>query len=137
MFNKYCEASAHSLDMRGLSERHTLSAEHQQDSTVRLNGSELKLGLDDALPQLNGTALNAGEVTLAPDTITFFAVPNANNSACRRVEEHVEYLLSRMREGANICRLTGLLVRGLQGMPWRLPPPRKPLTADALIPERC
>ena len=77
-------SSAHNLNMRGPSERYTLSAEHLQDSTVRLNGSELKLGLDDALPQLNGTALNAGEVTLAPDTITFFAVPNANNSACRR-----------------------------------------------------
>jgi hypothetical protein len=77
-------SSAHSLDMRAPSERYTLSAERLQDTSVRLNDNELKLGPGDVLPQINGIPVNAGEVTLAPDTITFFAVPNANNPACRQ-----------------------------------------------------
>lgn len=78
------DSSVHSLDMRGSSERYTLSAERLEDGTVKLNGRELKLGPLDALPQIDGTPLNAGEVSLAPDTITFFAMPNANNPACRQ-----------------------------------------------------
>ena len=77
-------SSPHSLDMRAPSERYTLIAERLQDRSVRLNGNELKLGPGDVLPQINGIPVNAGEVTLAPDTITFFAVPNANNPACRQ-----------------------------------------------------
>jgi hypothetical protein len=77
------DTAAHNLDLRGPSERYTLSAEHLQDSTVRLNGNELKLGPGDGLPQMSGTSIDAGKVTLAPDTITFFAAPNANNDACR------------------------------------------------------
>ncbi len=77
------DTAAHNLDLRTPSDRYTLSAEHLQDSTVRLNGNELKLGPGDALPQMSGTSIDAGEVTLTPDTITFFAVPNANNDACR------------------------------------------------------
>ena len=79
------DASAHNLVLRAPSDRYTLSAEHLQDSTVRLNGSELTLGPGDALPPLNGTPVKEGEVTLAPDTITFFAVPSANNPACRQL----------------------------------------------------
>lgn len=76
--------AAHSLDMRTSSERYTLSAERLEDGTVKLNGSELKLAPLDALPQMDGTPLNAGEVALAPETITFFAMPTANDSACRQ-----------------------------------------------------
>jgi len=78
------DSSAHSLDMRSPSERYTLSADRLEDATVKLNGSELKLGPLDSLPQMNGASLNAGEVMLAPDTITFFAMPNANNPVCRQ-----------------------------------------------------
>jgi hypothetical protein len=78
------DTSAHNLDLRTPSDRYTLSAEHLQDSTVRLNGSELTLGPGDALPSLNGNPVKEGEVTVAPDTITFFAMPNANNPVCRQ-----------------------------------------------------
>jgi hypothetical protein len=78
------DTSAHNLVLRTPADRYTLSAEHLQDSTVRLNGSELKLGPGDTLPSLNGTPVKEGEVTLAPDTITFFAMPSANNPACRQ-----------------------------------------------------
>jgi hypothetical protein len=39
--------------------------EHVEDAAMRLNGNELKLGPLDALPEMNGTSINAGEVTLA------------------------------------------------------------------------
>jgi len=78
------DSSAHGLDMRAPSERYTLSADRLEDSIVKLNGSELKLGAGDALPQMIGAPLSAGEVALAPDTITFFAIPNADNPACRQ-----------------------------------------------------
>ena len=78
------DISAQNLRLRTPSDRYTFSAEHLQDSTVRLNGNELKLGAGDGLPSLNGIPVQAGEVALAPDTITFFAVPNANNPACRQ-----------------------------------------------------
>ena len=61
-----------------------LSADRLEDSMVKLNGSELKLGAGDALPQMIGAPLNAGEVALAPDTVTFFAIPNADNPVCRQ-----------------------------------------------------
>jgi heparanase len=77
------DSSAHTLNLRKPADRYTLSAEPLQDSTVRLNGSELKLGPGDAIPPLNGSPIKEGEVTLAPATITFFAVPGANNPACR------------------------------------------------------
>jgi hypothetical protein len=76
-------SSAHSLDMRAPSERYTLSAEPLRGVSVRLNGKELKLGPGDDLPSLNGIPLKEGEVTLAPDTITFLAVANANNPSCK------------------------------------------------------
>ena len=78
------DISAQNLRLRTPSDRYTFSAEHLQDSTVRLNGNELKLGPGDGLPSLNGIPVQAGEVALAPDTITFFAVPNAHNPACRQ-----------------------------------------------------
>jgi len=78
------ENSAHSLDMPTLSEAYTLSADRLEDSTVKLNGSALTLGALDVLPQTNGTPHKAGEFALAPHTITFFALQNANNPACRQ-----------------------------------------------------
>jgi hypothetical protein len=69
--------------MRTSSERYTLSADRLEDGTVKLNGSALTLGPLDARSQMNGAPL-AGEVVLAPDTITFFTMPNANNPACRQ-----------------------------------------------------
>jgi heparanase 1 len=48
-----------------------------------LNGNELRLGANDALPSLAGAPTAAGEVAFAPATITFVALPVAGNSACR------------------------------------------------------
>jgi len=50
---------------------------------VQLNGSELKLGGNDAMPELSALAAASGTVTFAPATITFLAIPNANNENCQ------------------------------------------------------
>jgi hypothetical protein len=48
-----------------------------------LNGSELKLGAGDALPKINGKPAAAGQMTLAPASITFVAFPKAQNASCQ------------------------------------------------------
>ena len=63
-------------------ERYTLSADDLQGKTVRLNGVELKLNADDALPDLTGAPTQAGDISLDPATITFIALPGAGNQAC-------------------------------------------------------
>jgi hypothetical protein len=64
-------------------ERYALTANELQSRTAQLNGTDLSLGANDALPVLAGVAMPAGEVALAPASVTFFAVSRANNGACR------------------------------------------------------
>jgi heparanase len=75
--------ASHSLKMAEASERYTIDAANLQDATVRLNGHALTLGPDDHVPRITGVAASAGTVTMAPATITFVAVPEAANAACR------------------------------------------------------
>ena len=65
------------------SERYDLTARELTDRVVFLNGSELKLGAGDALPELHGAATHAGKLTFAPASITFLAFPNAQNASCQ------------------------------------------------------
>jgi len=76
-------SAALSLDVPDAAERYTLTARNLLDKTVELNGSELALGADDALPQLTGIRTRAGRLTFAPASITFLAVAKANNASCR------------------------------------------------------
>jgi heparanase 1 len=76
-------AAARTLALPEASERYTLSSPDLQARRVVLNGTELALGPSDALPALTGAATAAGNVTLAPATITFLALPRAGNAACR------------------------------------------------------
>jgi hypothetical protein len=65
-------------------QRYTLSSSSGlQSRSVRLDGAELALGSNDALPAIVGTPAPAGDVSLAPATITFLAMPAAANDACR------------------------------------------------------
>ena len=72
-----------SLEIPMVADRYTLTAPNLLDTAVLLNGSELKLGPADTLPPLSGTPTRGGNLTLAPASLTFFAVPKANNAACR------------------------------------------------------
>jgi len=65
------------------SERYTLTARDLLESSVELNGRELRLGGSDALPEIAGVPAAVGPVTLAPASITFLAFPDAGNPSCR------------------------------------------------------
>jgi heparanase 1 len=69
------------IPMEGL--RYTLSSDRLDGQRVQLNGTALALGPADALPTFEGAAITAGNVTLAPTTITFLTVPTAGNGVCR------------------------------------------------------
>ncbi|MBV8575864.1 MAG: hypothetical protein JOZ58_12625 [Acetobacteraceae bacterium] len=80
------QAASHSLELTTAAERYTLSApsiKNLEDTHVQLNGTELKLGTDDGPPPLTGVSTNSGHVTFAPATISFLAIPTANNASCR------------------------------------------------------
>jgi hypothetical protein len=75
---------AQTIELAAPAERYTLTARNLTDKQIFLNGVELKLGKDDELPDLNGTATKEGAVTLPPASITFFAVPTAKNANCKQ-----------------------------------------------------
>lgn len=71
------------IEIASPSLRYSLTAKNLDDKTIELNGAELALGNDDMLPELKGTETRPGPVTLAPASITFFALEKAGNPACR------------------------------------------------------
>ena len=78
------KTTARTVTVPNAGERYTLSAKTPQSKSVSLNGTELALGATDTLPAITGSATAAGNVTLAPATITFLAIPTAaNRGACR------------------------------------------------------
>lgn len=77
------KTASHTLTIPMPGERYSLSSERLDGQRVQLNGMELALGPADALPAFKGAAIAAGNVTLAPTTITFLTVPTAENSVCR------------------------------------------------------
>jgi hypothetical protein len=71
------------LDLPVAASRYRLAAEHLTDTSVRMNGRELRLGADDALPALDAEATAPGRLDLAPASIAFLAIADAGNPACR------------------------------------------------------
>lgn len=63
--------------------RFTLSADRLESEVVRLNGQALRLQPEDRLPPLDSQALRRGTHSLAPASITFLAMPDAQNRACQ------------------------------------------------------
>ena len=72
-----------SLELAQAAERYTLTARGLDATTVQVNGSELKLGADDAIPSLTGISMGPGHLTFPPATIMFLSIPSANNASCR------------------------------------------------------
>jgi heparanase len=80
------QAASHSFELTTAAEQYTLSApslKNLDDSHVQLNGTELQLGTDDGLPRFTSVPTGSGHVTFAPATISFLAIPMANNASCR------------------------------------------------------
>ena len=50
---------------------------------MHLNGVELALESNDELPTFKPEMTADGMISLPPATITFLAIPNAANAACR------------------------------------------------------
>jgi len=77
------DRSAHVLEITFAGKRYTLSAEPLENHEVKLNGKPLKLGDNDSIPPTEGAATAAGPIEFAPATITFLALAQAGNDACR------------------------------------------------------
>ncbi len=71
------------LKFAAASERYTFTAQDLMSQQIQLNGSELKLGDSEALPELTGAPAPAGKITFAPASITFLALPSAQNASCQ------------------------------------------------------
>ncbi|CAN7624919.1 hypothetical protein LJR219_004835 [Phenylobacterium sp. LjRoot219] len=71
------------LKLASPAERYTLSADVLEGRSVKLNDGGLELTASDELPALNAVRTPAGALDLAPATITYLAVPEAGNPACR------------------------------------------------------
>lgn len=77
------KANPHAFALPAPSERYTLTSSDLLSPTVQLNGVELKVSTYGDLPALDGAPQSDGTVTVAPASITFFAIPGARNTACR------------------------------------------------------
>ena len=77
------DAAAHELGFPVRSDRYTLTARNAMEDQVDLNGSELKLAANGEVPALKGVAAPSGTQSLPRQSINFFAIPQANNAACR------------------------------------------------------
>jgi heparanase len=79
------KARSRTLTLPAPAQRYTLATTTDlQGKRVQLNGNELKLGDNDMLPSLVGVAIPAGDVAFTSITITFLALPDVGNSACRQ-----------------------------------------------------
>ncbi|HRI19612.1 MAG TPA: hypothetical protein PLA68_01605 [Panacibacter sp.] len=58
-------------------EQYTLTSNALQRESVQLNGQDLRLNDDDMLPSIKGKKLNAGNVELPSESITFITFENA------------------------------------------------------------
>lgn len=61
-------------------EQYTLTSKALQGTTVQLNGQELQLDANDALPAINGKAIKAGTLELPPLSISFICFAGAGNT---------------------------------------------------------
>jgi heparanase 1 len=76
-------AAPRTLNLPLPAERYTLSAQNLDATTVELNGTTVAMQGNGELPGLQGQRIPAGEVAVAPVTITFLAVPTAANPSCQ------------------------------------------------------
>lgn len=71
------------IEMPLESKRYTLSAEPLRSGDVELNGVPLKVDDSGDLPAIEGAPTAVGSVSFVPGTITFLAIEQSGNSACR------------------------------------------------------
>jgi len=64
-------------------DRYTLTAKDPMDNRVDLNGSALTLTANGDVPVIAGVRVPAGVQALPPASLSFFAISQAKNPACR------------------------------------------------------
>jgi hypothetical protein len=64
-------------------DRYTLTATDLLSRDVQLHGRDLSVGAGGDVPQLTSAPTQAGTLVCAPLSITFLAIPDAQNSRCR------------------------------------------------------
>jgi hypothetical protein len=72
---------SHAVTLAARADRYTLRARHLQSASVQLNGTTLALTASDDLPRLVPRAAQAGQIRLAPASITFLVIQDV--AACR------------------------------------------------------
>jgi hypothetical protein len=75
--------TAATLDVSTPATEYVLSSREPDSGDVDLNGVTLKLGAGDSLPPMNGVDVARRAITISPGTVTFLALPTANNAACK------------------------------------------------------
>jgi len=73
---------ADAIAFRGKAGLYALTSPELQGKTVLLNGKPLAIGKNDRLPAMKPRAVS-GQVELAPYSVNYIALPQANNAACR------------------------------------------------------
>ncbi len=68
------------IDIPSDAEQYTLTSKEIEGTTVMLNGKELKLESNNALPAINGKAIKNGKVELPATSISFITFKNAVKS---------------------------------------------------------
>ena len=74
----------HSIALPTAAERLTLTASNLASATVSLNGTTLQAAQDGSLPPLKGQNIDAGNVSLPPESLTFLILPSAQNKNCMK-----------------------------------------------------
>lgn len=77
------KAEAQTLQIPAASERYTLTAQDLAGNDVELNNRVLKLRAGDELPVMRPMTTHSGMVNFVPQSITFLAIPGADNPNCR------------------------------------------------------
>ena len=75
--------SARMLSLPGATESYTLTAPDLTSTTVLLNGVPLRANPDGSLSAFHAGYSHAGDVTVAPLSVTFLTMTQAKNPACR------------------------------------------------------
>lgn len=77
------EDSPASLNLAGPADIYAMTSPELQSRTVLLNGEPLELGDDDSLPEISPQRVDGEAVALAPTSVNFVVLPQANNPICQ------------------------------------------------------
>jgi hypothetical protein len=76
------QKSSAMIDVAGPAEVYALTSPDLQSTTVLLNGRKLAVRPNDTLPSMTPVRSKGQQVTLAPTSIAFITLPQANNPNC-------------------------------------------------------